>query len=1355
MKKQTAVRVSRMRTAPLVLVAMIAAALVAVSVTGASGNPWKKNPATSDPPDKTPYYRETVPHDYPMAPSSALPQAFPPVFLRDTVVSNTDTTLNNTDIQNDGECSIAINPENPDEIVISAFSGGWGANSVIWYSSDGGGTWTREFSIPAPPGVPAALGCPCDQAFDYGRGGLLSGTFLVGSSASNNANIISGTTSDPTSSASWNWLLSSGVAQFTNSAGLNNADQPWLLVNRDPSNPAQDNVYVAYDDFTVSPRDMRVAVSLGVNPPNFTRDASAGSGPTGGINPGLRLAVDPRTGWVYAAFQQLAGNANDDPKRVRYMLNRSTDGGVTWGLNGNPGGIVIATEDSTQPTPKFGTVNALLGGVDHVAVDPRNSDVYYVYGNRDSSTGNNRLSIVRLSDNGGGGLNMAAPVFVTGQVQAAIPQVAVTTSGVVGVFYYTYDGMSGGFPQFTAHLGLSTDQGATFSDTVLMTFLSSATDDGNARQRVLGDYQQMKAVGCTFYGAFTANGVQFGRPFANHDPIFFKLFAGALRICKFDDQNLNGVADAGEEVEGWPFHVEGPGTSVDVVTGSDGCVEVCGGGPGTYTITESVTLEANGSTFNDPRPGETKRWRIETPIEQKVTIDATGATVDFFNVSLGSILVCKFNDADMSGTVNGSETGIADWPVRLAGTKANGAAVGPIDLMTGPDGCVRFADLDPGAYTVSEEGGGILWEKVQTDCGGTQYCDWRTSYQNRRWQATNPTPGADCSTAGAAPAISGIAVAGSDEAVDLGDVCLTTVTAFKFHDLNMTGAYEPAGEAFTDTDGNSVWTAAEPFTDINCNKQWDSGEYFADLNSNNVWDPAEQFTDTDGDKVYDWPECPIEGWPFALSGTRADSKPVCLKGSTGADGLVTFYDIAPSSPGGYTLKEELAWCSVALPTGVVQRATFYAPSNCNGPSLCSVNRWQATTPTEVTVMPPYCQPTPQLDFGNIGLARVDGVKEVYDDGMPGDVPPKPGAGWKIDLAGTDVLGNDVVPSGAPCTLLPQAAVPPIDIPCLTPKWYETVTAADGSFSFVDLLPGHYHLMEQALPGYRLVMDRPLLCGFDVMVCPQTVRLTNIKQGLASKVYQVYPSTSNGQVLCDVGLAGQGGDVISAVPGVLCIDPGNGWSNFTQAAQLCRESLIKNVTLTKTLPGIGQCSDIYATGPNYPGFSQHGSRSIRLWWPLMYDPPGTTWTLKVSYGTKTPVKLPGETVAGYIHTDEWNWVIDTDLDRMKLYLDLLHQTEFGLSEVPLISDEEVYGELQGLLDEVKVAVQNGNNVVAADKLIEFEFLLMDNCVYAAPDFGAFSGPAAGIAQTLENPACCKLMVDAEYLARKLGIYVPAK
>jgi hypothetical protein len=59
-----------------------------------------------------------------------------------------------------------------------------------------------------------------------------------------------------------------------------------------------------------------------------------------------------------------------------------------------------------------------------------------------------------------------------------------------------------------------------------LTFLSSAQANAVWNQRVLGDYMQMKAVGNCFYGAFTGNGAPFGRPVANHDPIFFKVCTG-------------------------------------------------------------------------------------------------------------------------------------------------------------------------------------------------------------------------------------------------------------------------------------------------------------------------------------------------------------------------------------------------------------------------------------------------------------------------------------------------------------------------------------------------------------------------------------------------------------------------------------------------------------------------------------------------------------------------------------------------------------------------------------------------------------------------------------------------------------
>jgi hypothetical protein len=528
-----------------------------------------KNNKKSSPPDTTSYARPAIAEDYapgghPALPQLELPSAiFPTAFVRDVVVSNTNPNLTNTNMTNDGEPSIAINPANTNQISLTAFSERWGANAPLWNSTDGGSTWSEQFTVPVPPMVPSAINGPFDQALDYQRGNLLAGTFL----SLNPTDVYSGLTSDPTNSASWNWRTSMGVAVRTNAAGAGNVDQPWLLTNRDTAVAAQDNVFVAYDDFSVGPVNMHVAVSLGPsNPPNFVRDNSSGaaSGPAI-INPGHRLAVDPRNGWVYSLFQQsTGGDANQ--WFASYRLNRSIDGGQTWTLNGSGTGIQVATGNSTQgigPTTtfdangncippqannlfKFGTVNALLGGVDHAAVDPNNGDVYYVYGNRDGGTSNNRLSIIRLTDNGGGGLNIGASNFVTGQVQAALPSVAVASDGTVGVLYTQFDGLSAmsNIPMFSVHFAMSIDQGQTFpTNLVLENFLSSATDNGNCRQRVLGDYQQVKAVGTTFYGVFTGNGVPFSRPFANHDPIFFKVQTNCTISCP---SNITVPNDTGQ-----------------------------------------------------------------------------------------------------------------------------------------------------------------------------------------------------------------------------------------------------------------------------------------------------------------------------------------------------------------------------------------------------------------------------------------------------------------------------------------------------------------------------------------------------------------------------------------------------------------------------------------------------------------------------------------------------------------------------------------------------------------------------------------------------------------------------------------
>ncbi len=463
----------------------------------------------------------------------------------DTVVNNTDPNLKNTDTFNDGETSIAINPNNHNEIVISAFSGIWGtypSYAPLWLSLDGGRTWAKEFTVGQPYGVDRATECPCDQTFDYGNlftGGNLLYTVLFGSilAGTTGNNIYTGDIFDPS-------LVETGP-MYSPSSG-SPTEQTNRLANPMPR-PISPGC--CYSPGTLRPirtfrkstsptpisaqarQACRLPVRSTAAPRHiFQIHTTRGPAPPS-TRPTIRatvlLSIRATAGCTASGktASTIARLSRPIPKTIEFMLNRSTDGnGLIWGLNGQSGGIPIVISYSTQPNPKFGTVNALFGGVLTGAVDPSTGDFYYVTGYGEDDTGTyNELAMVRIYDCGGGDV-CSAPLtrVVSGAVEAALPAVAVTRHGTIGVLYYTYNGMVSGFPQFSTWLATSTDKGATFTAQLLATFLSPATDNGDARQRVFGDYVQMKAVDNCFYGSYTGNGAAFGRSVANNDPIFFK-----------------------------------------------------------------------------------------------------------------------------------------------------------------------------------------------------------------------------------------------------------------------------------------------------------------------------------------------------------------------------------------------------------------------------------------------------------------------------------------------------------------------------------------------------------------------------------------------------------------------------------------------------------------------------------------------------------------------------------------------------------------------------------------------------------------------------------------------------------------
>jgi hypothetical protein len=396
---------------------------------------------------------------------------------------------------------VAVNPINTSQILVSSFSYGTSSTSSganVFYSVNGGTSWTSQFSVPAPAN---GVGIPNDWNFAYNSAGVLHGTILGG------GNIYQGATSDPTALAQWSYTGAGAPINVAASAG--NADQPWIAL-------AGNRVFVAYDDFTSGTAE-RVAASDN-NGANFVRDTQPNNGPQAGntVNPGTRIATDDN-GNVYSIFG-IGPQTSPGVHTVTYYLNRSGDGGATWDFNGSSavGGIVIDSGTSTQlcnmpactqaSNNWFANVNDLRGNVTAIAPDSTGSHVYALIGKQDTN-GVDRIYLVAYQAVGNN-LNQLSEIVVSPAGQrAALPSITVKDDGTVVLMYETFNAQDN---TVHVHVASSDDFGATIaSDTDIYSFtpltLQQATGSTTSN-REFGDYLFLTSVGNTFYGVFPGLG---------------------------------------------------------------------------------------------------------------------------------------------------------------------------------------------------------------------------------------------------------------------------------------------------------------------------------------------------------------------------------------------------------------------------------------------------------------------------------------------------------------------------------------------------------------------------------------------------------------------------------------------------------------------------------------------------------------------------------------------------------------------------------------------------------------------------------------------------------------------------------
>jgi hypothetical protein len=425
---------------------------------------------------------------------------------RITVVNMVPLALSD-EINQDSEPMLAVNPNNPMEMVGTAFTPDpmGGGNAPVYVSTDGGMTWVLNSIVP-------------------GGGPLGTGDITVAFSGSMNrlyGGILRGDTpdSDP---PMLNVLRTPGFASPTTMDILlsrADSDQPFTQATTVASGPdaGKDRVYIGDNNTGAAPQTASIDMSLDAsttNNGNFVapspiplerRATSSQNGPQ------VRPAVHA-DGTVYAAFYGWRAQSGDfrantfhvdsaDVVVVRddaWASGRARFEALIDPGDGIPGlrvaqGVSFAFNRTGIPA----NGQQRLGGTLSLAVDPRDSNrVFIAWGDDQTATG--FTLHVRSSTDRGKSWSTVDLLTVDHATNGAL---AINSAGVVGLLYQQLSG-SGSAMRWATHFRRTTD-GSVWNDAVLADTpagLPAATFDP-----YLGDYDHLLAVETTFYGIFSAN----------------------------------------------------------------------------------------------------------------------------------------------------------------------------------------------------------------------------------------------------------------------------------------------------------------------------------------------------------------------------------------------------------------------------------------------------------------------------------------------------------------------------------------------------------------------------------------------------------------------------------------------------------------------------------------------------------------------------------------------------------------------------------------------------------------------------------------------------------------------------------
>jgi hypothetical protein len=458
---------------------------------------------------------------------------------------------------NDSEPNLDVSPTNPLHMAASAFTPDptGGPNAPIFISTDGGKTWTINSIVPG------------------GNSSSGTGDITLRFSRTTDklyAAILRGDV--PQGTLRMNILRTDNFASpatMTVLGSRDRMDQPYVQTMTASAGAAKDIVFIGDNDFNTT--DGRTATL------DFSNNAATGNGsfrsrridprniPSGADAPSIRAAVHS-DGTVYAAFMHFLGASGPGSSLIRRDIVVVRDDKFGTGANpftalNDPGnglaGRIVAPNRLVPFINKNFMGQERIGSSLSIAVDPRpsqSSTVFLAWADR---VGQNDYTLhVRRSTDRGATWSSSDLLTIT---NATNPALAINSKGRIGFLYQQYTGPFTPFQVSAAnhwetHLRRSTD-GISWDDLVLSRTPANVPSAQNGLP-YLGDYLHLLTVGKDFFGIFSANNTPDRANFPAANPPDGQLIY--QRNCNFDTHKLfdvNGTTRVDPSIDPFFFKV--------------------------------------------------------------------------------------------------------------------------------------------------------------------------------------------------------------------------------------------------------------------------------------------------------------------------------------------------------------------------------------------------------------------------------------------------------------------------------------------------------------------------------------------------------------------------------------------------------------------------------------------------------------------------------------------------------------------------------------------------------------------------------------------------------------------------------